>query len=184
MTVPAVATSPAFVGTFNADPIHSSFAFAVRYQGLSLFRGSFAGASARLSDEDGELVLEGSARAEAISITNPPQFREHVLGEDFFDSAHYPEISFSSSNVALHEDGSVIVEGELTIRGVSKGVHAHGTYQRPAEDAMGHLRGAFELRALINREEFGITWNMPLPKGGFALDSEVVLTIDLQLVQE
>jgi polyisoprenoid-binding protein YceI len=48
---------------------------------------------------------------------------------------------------------------------------------------MGHERGAMELHAIINREDFGITWNMPLPKGGFALDSEVVLTIDLQLVQ-
>ena len=186
--MPAVLDKPQtkapFTGSYTSDPIHSHFGFAVRYQGTTLYRGSFDGATATLSDENGELALEGSARADAISITNPPQFREHVLGADFFDAEQHPEILFSSDDILLSGDGTATVEGYLTIKGIARTVTARGTYIAPQEDAMGHARGALELETTIDRRDFDFNWNMPLPKGGDALSNEVELSISLQLVED
>jgi len=177
-------TKTPFAGNYASDPVHSHFGFAVLYQGRTLYRGSFANAKATLSDGSGELKLEGSAQAEDISITNPPQFRDHVLGADFFDAESHPEISFSSDDIQLAEDGKATVEGYLTLKGISRPVSAQGTYDAPQEDAMGNQRGALELKATIDRRDFDFNWNMPLPKGGDALGNEVTLSISLQLVEE
>src|SRR3954470_22976778 len=97
------ATTPLQSGTYNADPVHSSFGFAVRYQGVSLFKGTLDEVSATLTDGK----LEGAAKVESISIRTPEQFRAHVLSEEFFDAANHPEITFVSSNVEANEDGVV-----------------------------------------------------------------------------
>src|ERR687884_1521824 len=102
-------TTP-LTGTSLADPVHSSFGFAVRYQGVSLFRGTLSEATATLGDGR----LEGAAKVESISIRTPEQFRAHVLGPEFFDAENHPEVTFTSSDVALREDGTVTVQGELT----------------------------------------------------------------------
>src|SRR6476646_10283132 len=96
------ATSTPLAGAYTADPIHSSFGFAVRYQGVSIFRGSLEGVQATL--EGGR--LEGTAQVESISIRTPEQFRAHVLSAEFFDAANHPAVTFTSSNVDLREDGS------------------------------------------------------------------------------
>src|ERR1700712_3007826 len=83
-----------------ADPVHSSFGFAVRYQGVSLFRGTLSDVNASLTD--GRLV--GTAQAESISIRTPEQFRAHVLGADFFDAANHPEVTFTSSDLDVTDD--------------------------------------------------------------------------------
>src|SRR3954465_11111569 len=97
----ATATTP-FAGTYVADPIHSSFGFAVRYQGVSIFRGTLGDVSATLADGR----LEGTAQVESISIRTPEQFRAHVLGEEFFDAANHPTVTFASSDLDLREDGT------------------------------------------------------------------------------
>src|SRR5918911_4461375 len=112
-------TTP-LTGTSLADPVHSSFGFAVRYQGVSLFRGTLSEATATLSGGR----LEGAAKAESISIRTPEQFRAHVLGPEFFDAANHPEVTFTSSSLELREDGSAHVEGQLTIKGITKPVTA------------------------------------------------------------
>src|SRR5829696_560186 len=104
-----------FSGTYLTDPIHSSFGFGVKYAGAGTFRGTLDDVSATLAAGDDGLVLEGSARVESISIQNPPQFRAHVLGADFFDSENHPEVSFRSTRVELAEDGTARVDGQLTI---------------------------------------------------------------------
>ena len=85
----ATATTP-FAGAFDADPVHSSFNFAVRYQGVSLFRGSLDEVTAALTADDNGTRLEGSAKVESISIRTPEQFRAHVLSEEFFDAGQPP----------------------------------------------------------------------------------------------
>jgi polyisoprenoid-binding protein YceI len=179
-----LALQEGFEGTFNADPVHSFIGFAVRYQGATLYRGTFSDVTAQLVGEDGDLNLEGTAKVESISITNPPQFRQHVLAEDFFDADNYPEISFLSSDIQLSEDNTATVQGELTIKDVTKAVTATGSYGELQEDAFGNVRGSLELETTIDRREFGMGWNAPLPKGGDVLSNEVVLTVSLQLVKE
>jgi polyisoprenoid-binding protein YceI len=161
------ATQP-FAGTYAADPVHSSFGFAVRYQGVSIFRGTLNEVDARLADGR----LEGSAKVESISIRTPEQFR-----------ANHPEVTFVSGDLELADDGTAKVTGELTIKGITKPVTAAGTWTAPATDAFGNTRGHLTLVADIDRTEWEMNWNAPLPSGGKALANEVTLTVDVSLVE-
>lgn len=172
-------TATKLAGTYAADPIHSSFAFSVRYQGVSLFKGSLDEVEAKLADG----TLEGSAKVESISIRTPEQFRAHVLSAEFFDADNHPTVDFRSSDVEVNEDGTAKVEGELTIKGITRPITAAGTWIAPAADAFGNTRGHLNLEAVIDRTEFEMNWNAPLPSGGKALANEVTLTVELSLVE-
>jgi polyisoprenoid-binding protein YceI len=173
-------TATTLAGTYAADPVHSSFGFAVRYQGVSLFKGTLDQVDAQLVDGR----LEGAAKVESISIRTPEQFRAHVLSPEFFDAANHPEVTFASSDLDLREDGTVTVKGELTIKGITRPIEAAGTWIAPAPDAFGSTRGHLELEAQIDRTEFDMNWNAPLPSGGKALANEVTLTVELSLVEQ
>src|SRR3712207_4791782 len=162
------ATTP-FAGTYTADPVHSSFGFAVRYQGVSLFRGTLTDVAATLADGR----LEGTAKVESISIRTPEQFRAHVLSDEFFAADKYPEVTFTSSDLELNEDGTASVTGELTIRDTTQTVTATGTWTAPGADAFGNTRAHLQLATVIDRTNFGLNWNVPLPNGGNALANDV-----------
>ena len=168
------------MSTYNADPVHSSLGFSVAYQGVSVFRGTLTDVDARLVDGR----LEGTAPVDSISITTPEMFRAHVLSAEFFDAEAHPEVSFVSTALDVQEDGSARASGDLTIRGVTHPVHATGTWTAPATDAFGKTRANLALEAVIDRTEWGINWNAPLPSGGDALGNEVALAISLSLVEE
>ena len=174
------ATSTPLAGTYTADPIHSSFGFAVRYQGVSLFKGTLNEVAATLTDGR----LEGSAKVESISIRTPEQFRAHVLSEEFFDAANHPEVKFVSTDLDLSDDGSAKVAGELTIKGITRPVEATGTWTTPAADAFGNSRGHLNLDAVVDRTEFDMNWNMQLPSGEPALGNDVTLKAELTLVAQ
>src|SRR3954465_5603122 len=173
-------TATPLAGTYAADPIHSSFGFAVRYQGVSLFRGTLSDVSATLADGR----LEGTAQVESISIRTPEQFRAHVLSDEFFDAANHPQVTFVSSDLDLREDGTAEVKGDLTIKGITNPVTATGTWTAPATDAFGNTRGHLNPEAVIGRTQFNMNWNMPLPAGGNALANEVTLSVDLSLTEQ
>lgn len=174
-----------FNGTFAADRTHSSLLFAVRHMNVSMFRASFGDIDARLVGEERGVTLEGRAPVDSVSIASPPEFREHVVnGEDFFDARNHPEVTFRSRRVDLGEDGSARVEGELQIKGIARPVSVVGTYRPPVEDPFGSVRAALELRATLDRRDWGIDWQMPLPGGGDVLGYEVELTAHLELVKE
>ena len=173
-------TATTLPGTYVADPVHSSFGFAVRYQGVSIFRGTLSEVEAKLADGR----LEGVAKVESISIRTPEQFRAHVLSAEFFDAANHPTVDFRSDEVELGEDGVAKVEGELTIKGITRPVTATGTWIAPEGDAFGNTRGHLNLEAVVDRTEFDMNWNAPLPSGGKALANEVTLTVELSLVEQ
>ncbi len=180
----SISTQP-FTGTFVADPAHSSFGFSVKHMKVASFSARFEDVDARVVADERGIRLEGAVRVESVSIKNPPEFREHVVyGSDFFDAGKHPEITFRSSRVELGEDGSVHVEGELTIKGVTKPVTATGTYQPPVEDPFGSVRTALELAATIDRRDWNMDWQMPLPGGGDVLGYDVRLSAHLELIKE
>jgi len=172
-------------GIFVADPAHSSFQFVIKHMKVSAYRAGFADVQARLVADDGALSLEGRARVESLTIHNPPEFREHVVnGADFFDAANHPEVVFRSTSLLLADDGAVSADGELEFRGVSRAVTATGTHQPPIEDPYGASRAAIELAVTIDRRDWGMDWQMPLPKGGDALGNEVEISVHLELVKQ
>jgi polyisoprenoid-binding protein YceI len=173
------ATTP-LSGSYVADPVHSGFGFSVRYQGVSLFRGTLDDVTATL--EDGR--LHGAGKVESISIRTPEQFRAHVLSGEFFDAENHPEVTFTSNDLELADDGTAKVTGELTIKGITRPVEATGTWTAPAPDAFGSSRGHLQLEAVIDRTQFDMNWNAPLPSGGNALANDVTLSVDLSLIEQ
>jgi polyisoprenoid-binding protein YceI len=180
MSATTAATEP-LSGTYGADPIHSSFAFAVRYMGVSTFRGTLGDVAATLTAAEDGVTLEGAAQVASISIRTPEQFRAHVLSPDFFDAAGHPAVTFRSTGVELAADGGAVVEGELTIRGTTLPVRAEGRWS-PETEVLGGRKAGLTLETTIDRTAYGLSWNAELPGGGKALANDVTLTVELALV--
>jgi polyisoprenoid-binding protein YceI len=178
----SVAVQP-FSGTYRAQPVPSSFAFSVRHSGVFRYRGSLSDVAATLRGDGDAVVLEGSARVDSISVVEPAAMRASVLGPEFFDAERHPEITFRSTAVRLADDGRAEVDGELTIRGVTRAVGASGHYAPPRPSSFGEIAG-LQLRTSFDRREFGFDWQMELPGGGNAVGWDVELDIDLLLTRE
>jgi polyisoprenoid-binding protein YceI len=160
-------------GTWNFAAAHSSADFAVKYV-VSTFRGSIEDLSATL--ENG--VLSGTAKIASIKVKDD-NLTGHLMAPDFFDAESHPEVTFSSSSISGDGD-QVTVDGELTLKGVTKPIHATGTLEGPAEDFMGNTRLGFTLETTIDRTDYGVSWNAELPSGGKALQDEVTLQVELE----
>jgi polyisoprenoid-binding protein YceI len=171
-----------FVGTFQAQPVPSTFAFGVRHSGVFWFRGSFAEVTATLHGDDDGVTLEGSARVDSISVLEPDALRTHLLGPEFFDAQQHPEVRFRSTEVRLTEDGRAEVDGELTIRGSTCPITAVGQYAVPRESTFGEIAG-IELHARLDRRDFGFEWQLELPGGENAVSWDVEIDIDLMLTR-
>jgi polyisoprenoid-binding protein YceI len=172
-----------FTGTYRALPVPSTFAFAVRHSGVFWYRGSLSQVDATLRGDDDALVLDGSARVDSISVVEPAAMRASVLGPEFFDAERHPEITFRSTAVRLADDGQAEVDGELTIRGVTRPVTATGQYAPPRPSSFGEIAG-LQLQTSFDRREFGFYWQMELPGGGDAVSWDVEVDIDLLLKRE
>lgn len=160
-------------GTWTFNPVHSSADFSVKYL-VAKFRGGFPELEATLQDG----VLRGAVKVATIAVKDP-NLAGHLMAPDFFDAEQFPEISFTSE--VLDIDGDTLeLDGELTMKGVTKAVHATGTVNGPTEDFMGNTRLGFTLETTVDRTDFGITWNADLPKGGRALSDEVTLVVELE----
>lgn len=168
-------------GTYTADPIHSSFGFAVRYMGVSTFRGTLDDVSATVTAGADGVAIEGAAEVESISIRTPQPFRDHVLAEEFFDVDNHPQVAFRSTRVELADDGRAVLDGELTIRGTTLPVHAEGDWS-PEDELFGQRKAGLRLEATLDRTAYGLNWNADLPTGGKALANEVTLTVELTLL--
>ena len=177
MSTTAEQTTAIPTGTWGLDPIHSSVGFAVDYSGAGTFRGGFKEFDAKLVDGK----LEGSAKVASVDI-DEPQLAGHLQTPDFFDAEQHPELRFAANSIARDGD-AVAIDGEITLRGVTKPVTISGTVVGPTPDAYGNQRLAFDVETTVDRREFGINWNLELPNGVPALGHDVKITANLALVQ-
>jgi polyisoprenoid-binding protein YceI len=170
------------VGTWTLDPTHSSAGFAVRHMGVATFRGRFEHFDAKLTvAEDGAAEFAGTVRADSI-VVKDENLRAHLLSPEFFDTERYPELSFRSRSLR-QDDEELVLGGQLTIKDHTHAVEARGTLTGPAETLGGVVKIGVQLEAVIDRAEFGLNWNAPLPAGGVALANEVKLTVELELAR-
>jgi polyisoprenoid-binding protein YceI len=170
-------------GTYVLDPIHSSASFAVKHMVVSTFRGRFESFDATLTD--GKLV--GTVDVGSI-VVKDENLAAHLQSPEFFDAERHPELRFESTDIRRTGEGDeVVVDGELTIKGITKPVEARGTLEGPhvTFGPNGELnKVGLSLEAIIDRTEFGLNWNAPLPKGGFALANDVKLIVELELAEQ
>ena len=180
MSTTAEQTTGIPTGTWGLDPIHSEIGFAITYSGAGTVRGGFKEFDARLVDGK----LEGTARVASVSF-DEPQLVGHLQSPDFFDAEQFPELRFASSTIDRNGD-DITIDGEITLRGVTKPVAITGTVVGPTPDAGANgpiQRLAFDVETTVDRREFGISWNRELPDGGPALGNDVTITANLALVQ-
>ena len=171
--------------TWNIDASHSEVGFKIRHLMISNVNGHFTNYTATVTTEyDNFETATIQFEAEAKTLTTGSEQRDaHLLAEDFFDAGAYPTIKFASSAFTKNSDGSYTVNGDLTIKGITKPMQLNAVNTGIAKDPWGQTKTAFEVEGKINRTEFGLVWNAPLETGGFLLSEEVTIHADVQFVK-
>jgi len=172
--------------TWNIDPAHSVAEFKVRHMMISNVKGQFAKVSGVLTFDESELTNSRvEAVIEAASVeTRDAQRDAHLKSADFFHVEKFPTLTFKSTGISIVRDGELAVEGDLTIRGVTRKVtfSVEGPTP-PAKDPWGNTRVAVAATTKINRKDYGLTWNAALETGGILVGDEVTITLDVQFVK-
>ena len=159
-------------GEWTIDPVWSSLEFEVKKLGLMTVKGRAPSFTGAIHGGDSP-VIEGTV--DATTITTFDETRDgHLQSPDFFDTERHPELRFESTSVRSDGD-AVVVDGNLTVKGITKPVELTGRYVGAGSDPWGNERIGLELEGTIDRTEFGLTWNAPLPGGGFLLPNDIVL---------
>ena len=184
LTRTAADTTVPAVGTYQLDPSHSSADFQVRHLGLSKVRGGFAIESGTVVIADDPTQSRVEVALDAASFDSGAADRDgHVKSGDFLDVEQYPKLTFRSTGVRQSGDDWK-VDGELTIKDVTRPVTLDVEFEGANMDPWGNARIAFAGETEINREDFGITWNQALETGGVLVGKNVKIVIDVQAVAE
>jgi polyisoprenoid-binding protein YceI len=151
---------------------------------VATFRGRFEDFDATLTaDEAGNESLSGVVQVDSIEVKDE-NLKAHLGSPDFFDLERYPEIRFDSTSIEIGEGGEVKVVGDLTIKGQTHRVESTGTISGPAVTFGDVTKIGLTLETVVDRTQYGLNWNAPLPKGGVALANDVKLTVELELARE
>jgi polyisoprenoid-binding protein YceI len=158
-------TARVTAGTYRIEPNHTQIGFAVDHFGFSIFRGAFTGASGSLSiDPANPAKAQLSVTVPIASVqTSNPTLNEELVSADWFDAAKFPNATFVSSAITLGPNNTALVDGNLTIHGVTRParmqVHFHGAGINPMDKA---LTAGFDARMAFNRSDFGVTKYVPV----------------------
>jgi polyisoprenoid-binding protein YceI len=172
--------------TWSIDPVHSIAEFKVKHMMISNVKGHFSKIAGSLtSDESGHANSRVEATIDAASIeTRDAQRDGHLKSEDFFHVEKFPTLTFRSTSIGRAGNGELSVEGDLTIRGVTrKVVFAVQGPTSPAKDPWGNTRIGISATTKINRKDFGLVWNAALEAGGILVGDEVTITLDVQFTK-
>ncbi len=171
---------PGYVaGTWVLDPVHSEVGFSVRHMMISKVKGTFQNFEGTIITAEKPLDSSVVATIEAASInTKNKQRDEHIRSGDFLLVDEFPEITFKSTSVRF-DDGDFFIDGDLTIRGVTKPVTLDFDLGGFAEGPGGKKLGG-SATTTINRQDFGVAFNAALETGGVMLSDEVNVTIEVQ----
>jgi len=162
-------------GTWNADPVHSTVSFEVPYA-VNVFTATVPDFEATLADGK----LTGVGRIESLKMKDE-NMQAHLQSPEFFDLERHPEVRFESSAIRRNGD-DIEFDGELTVKGITKPATLKGTIIGPTVDHFGANRVGLKLETVVDRTDFEMNWNMPLPSGEGALANKVTLKADLTLV--
>jgi polyisoprenoid-binding protein YceI len=183
MTTAVSTQIPGYVaGTWDIDPVHSDVSFAVRHMMVSKVRGQFATFSGEIITGADLAESTVNATIEAGSIqTGNDQRDGHIRSADFFDVENHPLWTFHSTGVRVDGDQTV-VDGELTIKGVTRSVPLAVELNGFGPDAYGGTRAGFTATTTIDRNDFGVDIKMPMDGGGVVVSDKVQITLEIEAV--
>ena len=178
-----VATIPGYVaGKWSIDPVHSEVGFSVRHMMVSKVRGRFTEFSGELVT--GERPEESSVTAE-ISLssinTGNDQRDAHIRSADFFEVETFPTMTYHSTGVRV-EDGDFVVDGDLTLKGVTKNVPLRLELNGFGPDAYGGTRAGFTATTEINRRDFNVNFSAPMQNGGAVVADKITIHLEIEAV--
>lgn len=184
-TVQTPEKTQAGTSTWTIDASHSMAEFAVKHMMVSTVKGRFKQVSGTLSiDEANPAQSSIEAAIEVASVdTGADQRDEHLRSDDFFNAAQYPQIVFRSTKIAGKDDDWKL-EGELTIRDVTKPVTLDVEFDGRGPDAFGGERAGFTATTKINRKDFGVNWNGLIEAGGVVVSDTVKITLNIEAVKQ
>ena len=177
---------PGYVaGSWTIDPVHSYVGFVIKHMMVSKVRGQFSMFTGEINTAVDPLGSRVRAEIAVSSIDTHNEMRDnHIRSADFFDAEHHPTMTFASTAVR-HEAGAFFLDGELTIRGTTRSVTLNLEAPEFGPDPQGGVKAGFSAATEINRQDFGVSYNGPIPGGGVALGDKVqiVLEIEADLVE-
>jgi len=183
MTTATRTQIPGYVaGTWDIDPVHSDVSFTVRHMMVSKVRGRFASFSGEIVTADDFTGSTVSAAIDAGSIDTGNEQRDaHIRSADFFDVADNPTWTFRSTGLRVDGDDYAL-DGELTIKGVTRPVALALEVNGFGPDAYGGTRAGFSASTTINRSDFGVDIQMPLDGGGVVVSEKVQINLEIEAV--
>ncbi|MEO5592709.1 MAG: YceI family protein [Chitinophagaceae bacterium] len=168
------------------DPLHSEVLFKIKHLVISTVTGSFR-------KFEGKVVTQGEGFNNAkvnftIDVksidTNQPGRDGHLHSGDFFSADLYPTITFESASFVNKGDSDYKMSGDLTLRGVTKSIELNVEYGGAENDGHGNVKHGFEVTGIINRKEFGMTWNKLTDTGGLGLGEDIKLIANIQVAEQ
>lgn len=164
-------------GTWNVDPSHTHVGFTTRHAGISKVRGQFEEFQAvAVKSDQGELSLRADITVSSINSNNAGR-DAHLRGPEFFDTERFPMMTYVSQSVTF-EENEFVMEGQLTIKGVTHPAQLTGELNGTARDPFGNLRLGVEATATLSRKDFGLTWNATMEAGGVLVSDKIKLELD------
>lgn len=167
---------------WNIDPAHATAEFSARHMMVATVRGRFAPPTGTLEfDPANPAAASVEATIDATTLTSGQADRDaHLKSPDFLDVANFPTITFKSTKVEVTGENEANVTGDLTIRGITKPVTLKAEYLGSATDPWGNTKAGFTAETKINREDWGLTWNVALEAGGVLVGKDIKLSIDAE----
>ncbi|MGZ4351484.1 MAG: YceI family protein [Solirubrobacteraceae bacterium] len=169
-------------GTDNVDPSHSSVGFEVKHMGIATVRGRFGAFEGTIDASGDAPVLQGTVDVATID-TGDANRDGHLKGPEFFDAEQQPQISFHSTATEVGGGGQITLQGEITIKGISKPIELTGEIAENGQDPWGNERIGLELSSAIDRRDFDLKWNQTLPNGNLLVANEVKLLVSVSAVK-
>ncbi len=183
MSITQEETIPGYVaGTWTIDPLHSEVGFSVRHMMVSKVRGKFSKFSGELVTAEDPLASSVTAEIDLSSIDTGAEQRDgHLRSPDFFDTENHPVMTYRSTGIRAKGDGYVL-DGDLTLKGVTKNVPLALELNGFGPDPYGGTRAGFTATGEINRQDFGVTWNAAMEHGGVVVTDKVTIHLEIEAV--
>jgi polyisoprenoid-binding protein YceI len=169
--------------TWTIDPVHSEVGFSVRHMMVSKVRGRFTTFSGQLVTADDPAKSSVTAEIDLSSINTGQEQRDaHIRSADFFEVETYPTMTYQSTGIRV-EDGEYVLDGDLTLKGVTKSVPLRLEIQGFGPDAYGGYRAGFTATGEINRRDFNVNFSAPMQNGGVVVADKIQLHLEIEAVK-